>query len=193
MARGRRGSPRRGAAAAALAVGLAALAAAALLGGAAAQCGASCDGCKKKKCKKDGVCFWNGSSCADATDFCAAVQGKKKRRKKCQATISAPALLGSPNCVCSRAKKKCGQCRVPAPPGGDIVGDSAPPDATFPNRVALKSAVDSCLVADPTGADCRYQGTPISDWDVSRVTDMNELLAMPQSSTQIFPSGTRPP
>ena len=120
MARGRRGGPRRGAAAAALAVGLAALAAAALLGGAAAQCGESCDGCKKKKCKKDGVCFWNGSSCADATDFCAAVQGKKKRRKKCQATSSNPALLGSPNCVCSRAKKKCGECKQPGSgPAGD--------------------------------------------------------------------------
>ena len=119
MARGRRGGARRGVAAAALAVGLAALAAAALLGGAAAQCGASCDGCKKRRCKKDGVCFWSGSSCADATDFCAAVQGKKKRRKKCQATISNPALLGSPNCVCSRAKKKCGDCKQPDGPSGD--------------------------------------------------------------------------
>ena len=173
MARGRRGGPRRGAAAAALAAGLAALAAAALLGGAAAQCGAGCDGCKKRRCKKDGVCFWSGSSCADATDFCAAVQGKKKRRKKCQATISAPAVLGSPNCVCSRAKKKCGKCKVP---GGDIVGDGAPTGAAFPDRAALWAAVDSCLRADSSGVNCKHNGIPISDWDVSRVTDMNELF-----------------
>merc|ERR1711965_1234874 len=44
------------------------------------------------------------------------------------------------------------------------------------DRAALKAAVDSCLAADPTGADCRHDGVPISDWDVSRVTDMNGLF-----------------
>merc|ERR1712078_696158 len=48
----------------------------------------------------------------------------------------------------------------------------APTGASFPDRAALWAAVDSCLKADPTGADCRHDGIPISDWDVSRVTDM---------------------
>ena len=45
------------------------------------------------------------------------------------------------------------------------------------DRAALKAAVDSCLAADPTGADCRHDGIPISDWDVSRVTSMNGLFS----------------
>merc|ERR1719389_1348048 len=49
--------------------------------------------------------------------------------------------------------------------------------AAFPDGAALKAAVDSCLAADPTGADCLHDGIPISDWDVSRVTDMYELFS----------------
>merc|ERR1712224_609312 len=56
-------------------------------------------------------------------------------------------------------------------------GDGAPTGAAFPDRAALKAAVDSCLKADPTGADCRHDGIPISDWDVSRVTDMSDLFS----------------
>ena len=48
----------------------------------------------------------------------------------------------------------------------------------FPDGLALKLAVDSYLIfADPTGADCRHDGAPIGDWDVSRVTDMRGLFA----------------
>ena len=45
------------------------------------------------------------------------------------------------------------------------------------DRAALKAAVDSCLAADPTGADCRRYGYPISDWDVSQVTSMKGLFS----------------
>ena len=41
----------------------------------------------------------------------------------------------------------------------------------------MKKAMYSCLAAtDPTGVNCRHDGIPISDWDVSRVTDMSELF-----------------
>ena len=43
-------------------------------------------------------------------------------------------------------------------------------------RAALKKAVDTCLAAEPTGVNCRHNGIPISDWDVSRVTDMSWLF-----------------
>ena len=51
---------------------------------------------------------------------------------------------------------------------------------TFPDRTALKTAVDNCLAVDPTGvaccnhgADCGAAGTAeMADWDVSLVTDM---------------------
>ena len=60
---------------------------------------------------------------------------------------------------------------------GSKVTQAAPLGAAFPDRAALKAAVDSCLAADLTGANCRHDGIPISDWDVSRVTDMNGLFA----------------
>ena len=41
---------------------------------------------------------------------------------------------------------------------------------------ALIAAVRNCLTADPTGANCRHDGIPISDWDVSGVDDMNGLF-----------------
>ncbi len=37
--------------------------------------------------------------------------------------------------------------------------------------------MDSCLAVDPTGTDCRWMGILISDWDVSRVTDMYGLFS----------------
>ena len=54
----------------------------------------------------------------------------------------------------------------------------------FPDRAALKTAVDNCLAVDPTGvaccshgADCGAAGTAeMPDWDVSLVTDMSELF-----------------
>ena len=55
---------------------------------------------------------------------------------------------------------------------------------TFPDRAALKTAVDNCLAVDPTGvaccshgADCGAAGTvEMPDWDVSLVTSMSELF-----------------
>ena len=57
-------------------------------------------------------------------------------------------------------------------------------DATFPDRAALKAAVDNCIAVDPTGvaccshgADCGAAGTvEMPDWDVSLVTSMSELF-----------------
>ena len=54
----------------------------------------------------------------------------------------------------------------------------------FPDRAALKAAVDNCLAVDPTGvaccshgADCGAAGTvEMPDWDVSLVTSMSELF-----------------
>ena len=59
-----------------------------------------------------------------------------------------------------------------------------PPPPPFPDRTALKTAVDNCLAVDPTGstccrlgADCGVAGTSeMSEWDVSLVTDMNNLF-----------------
>ena len=55
----------------------------------------------------------------------------------------------------------------------------------FPDRAALKTAVDNCLAVDATGAACCSQGadcgaagtTEMADWDVSLVTDMNGLFS----------------
>ena len=55
---------------------------------------------------------------------------------------------------------------------------------TFPDRAALKAAVDNCIAVDSTGvaccnrgADCGAAGTvEMPDWDVSLVTDMSELF-----------------
>ena len=54
----------------------------------------------------------------------------------------------------------------------------------FPDRAALKAAVDNCIAVDPTGvaccshgADCGAAGTvEMPDWDVSLVTSMSELV-----------------
>jgi len=59
-----------------------------------------------------------------------------------------------------------------------------PPPPPFPDRSALKTAVDNCLTLDPTGlkccrlgADCGVAGTfEMSEWDVSQVTDMSQLF-----------------
>jgi surface protein len=55
---------------------------------------------------------------------------------------------------------------------------------TFPDRAALKAAVDNCIAVDSTGvaccnrgADCGAAGTvEMPDWDVSLVTSMSELF-----------------
>ena len=59
-----------------------------------------------------------------------------------------------------------------------------PKEGAFADRAALQAAVDSCLATDPTGinccargADCGAAGTDeMSNWDVSLVTDMNDLF-----------------
>ena len=64
-----------------------------------------------------------------------------------------------------------------------VAGASA---AAFANRAALKAAVDNCLSANPTGdcdcssasVDCGVaENLPISQWDTSRVNDMNRLFS----------------
>jgi surface protein len=56
---------------------------------------------------------------------------------------------------------------------------------TFPDRAALKAAVDNCIAVDPTGVaccskpwvDCGAAGTAeMADWDVSQVTSMINLF-----------------
>jgi surface protein len=62
---------------------------------------------------------------------------------------------------------------------------------TFPDRTALKTAVDNCIAVDPTGvaccnhgADCGAAGTvEMPDWDVSLVTDMSSLFSNKGSFT----------
>ena len=63
-----------------------------------------------------------------------------------------------------------------------VAGASA---AGFANRAALQAAVDNCLDAEPEGdcdcssasVDCGAAGSlPISQWDTSRVSDMNGLF-----------------
>ena len=69
---------------------------------------------------------------------------------------------------------------------------------TFPDRAALKAAVDNCLAVDPTGvaccshgADCGAAGTvEMPDWDVSLVTSMSELFKAKHPSTRIYRDGT---
>ena len=69
---------------------------------------------------------------------------------------------------------------------------------TFPDRAALKTAVDNCLAVDPTGvaccshgADCGAAGTAeMPDWDVSLVTSMSELFKAKHPSTRIYRDGT---
>ena len=77
---------------------------------------------------------------------------------------------------------------APCPWGGlRAAGDDpASGDTTcaFPDQNALKTAVDNCLRVDPTGvaccnhgANCGAAGTAeMTDWDVSKVTDMNSLF-----------------
>ena len=62
------------------------------------------------------------------------------------------------------------------------LGDTS---CAFPDRTALKTAVDNCLAVDATGraccnrgANCGAAGTAeMADWDVSLVTDMQSLFS----------------
>ena len=73
----------------------------------------------------------------------------------------------------------CGAGEYNAPGDDPALGVDTRCDA-FPDRTALKTAVDNCLAVDPTGvaccnhgADCGAAGTAeMADWDVSLVTDM---------------------
>ena len=133
-----------------------------------------------------------------------AAGGPGRKKKRCVATSGA--VGGSTSqCVCLKKDgtpspmnrkglpRTCRLCRLPAPPGEDLEGGGGGgggidspcavagvgADGRTPRRmcsVSLKAAVASCLAADATGANCRHDGIPISDWDVSRVTDMSELF-----------------
>merc|ERR1719484_189777 len=102
----------------ALLVGL--LAALCLMGLASAQSlvdGDSCAGITKKKlCKKDVNCFYNGSSCTKAgfsgPDRCAAVQKAKKYKAMRTNCLTQVAPLGKCECTVNKNKKpnKCGVC-----------------------------------------------------------------------------------
>ena len=67
---------------------------------------------------------------------------------------------------------------------GDDPAAGVDTGCAFPDRAALKAAVDNCLAVDPTGvaccnhgADCGAAGTvEMPDWDVSQVTSMSELF-----------------
>ena len=65
-----------------------------------------------------------------------------------------------------------------------MIPHSGDTGCAFPDRAALKAAVDNCIAVDPTGvaccshgADCGAAGTvEMPDWDVSLVTSMSELF-----------------
>ena len=62
--------------------------------------------------------------------------------------------------------------------------DAGDTSCAFPDRTALKAAVDSCLAVDATGVACCNHGgncgaagtVEMADWDVSMVTDMSSLF-----------------
>ena len=81
------------------------------------------------------------------------------------------------------------ECARPAPAAGPTPPEMIPQlgvdtGCAFPDRAALKAAVDNCLAVDPTGvaccshgADCGAAGpVEMPDWDVSQVTSMSELF-----------------
>ena len=93
-------------------------------------------------------------------------------------------------------------CARPAHGGGTRAAGDDPAlgvdtGCTFPDRAALKTAVDNCLAVDPTGvaccshgADCGAAGTvEMPDWDVSLVTSMSELFKTKDPSTRIYRDG----
>ena len=64
--------------------------------------------------------------------------------------------------------------------GALIIGSDAAP---FTSRTELQTAVNNCLAVDATGvtccatADCGPAGSAeMKDWDVSSVTDMNQMF-----------------
>ena len=81
-----------------------------------------------------------------------------------------------------------GVCAPCSGGGTNAAGDDPAPGVdtgcTFPDRAALKTAVDNCIAVDSTGvaccnrgADCGAAGTTeMADWDVSLVTSMSELF-----------------
>ena len=55
---------------------------------------------------------------------------------------------------------------------------------TPPNRDDLKQAVDECLRNNATGSECPVWAGPMSEWDTSKVTDMNYLFQDAHSFNQ---------
>ena len=111
-------------AAAAQAAAQAAAAAAAEAPAPAGPGGQACAPLKRRACKRSPACRWGGwgARCAVAEDACAAVQGKKLR-KRC-------ARVSPMRCECSRnpqkKRGKCGSC-VGSPDVGDPTVDAARP------------------------------------------------------------------
>ena len=73
----------------------------------------------------------------------------------------------------------CAPCPAAGPTPREMIPHSvSTPSATFPDRAALKAAVDNCLAVDPTGVACcrsrrglrRRGDDEMPDWDVSLVT-----------------------
>jgi len=106
-----------------------------------------CTPLKKKQCRKSQYCtFSKGQPCSVAANPCAAVQGRK-RRKKCNQVS---------NCQCTRnpsGKGKCGSC-VPTPV---IVGDPDPspaPASSFSAAAWLLSGLDGQTGSDTAANLC---------------------------------------
>merc|ERR1712054_48405 len=74
---------------------------------------------------------------------------------------------------------------APTAPGGLPLQTttSAPESGEFQpqNKNELKSAVDACIANDPTGMSCTKNGIQISQWDVSKVTDMTWMFSAASS------------
>ena len=149
MARGRRGAGLRAAAAAAavavavaVAVSVAAAAAAAAEAPAPAGPGGQAGApLKRRACKRSPACRWGGrgARCAVAEDACAAVQGKKLR-KRC-------ARVSPMRCECSRnpqkKRGKCGSCVGSSDVGGPTVDAARPTVGIIEDPKHLVTALEN--------------------------------------------------
>ena len=80
--------------------------------------------------------------------------------------------------------------------------DAGDTSCAFPDRTALKTAVDNCLAAVSSGVKCCSTGgancgaaglADMPDWDVSKVTEHARHVPQQRiSSTWIYPDGTPP-